>query len=79
MNILTPPRQIAEQFEVHGFDYCIGDGLCMGLAHDDLDSPVYIDYDEDEPNVYYVDGREAYSVEEAIEILAEILEEGNDW
>jgi hypothetical protein len=79
INILPAPRSISEQFEVHGFEYSIGDGLCIGLDHADLDSPVYVDYDEDEPNVYSIEGHDAYSIEEAQAILAEILKQGNNW
>ncbi len=72
---LTPPRMIAEQFEKFGFDYAIGDGLCIGLGHDKLESPVYIDFDEDYPTEYRVEGHYCYSVEEALDILQEISED----
>jgi hypothetical protein len=72
-NILPRPRSISEQFEVHGFSYSIGDGDCIGLDHNDLDHPIYIDWDQDEPDAYYVDGHPALSIEEAQELLADIL------
>lgn len=74
-NTLTPPRQIADQFEVFGFDYDAGDGLCMGLSHEDLDgNTVWIDYDEEDPTYYAIEGHLCYSVEEVHSVLEDILE-----
>ena len=81
VNTLPAPRTISDKFEVFGFEYSIGDGLSIGLENYDidLDSPIYIDYDEDEPNYYLIEGVECYSLEEAIDMLQDIAENPEDF
>lgn len=70
---LPAPRTISEQFEVFGFEYAIGDGHCIGLDHELLDgNAVYVDWDEDEPNYYMIEGHVCYSIEDAVAVLEDI-------
>ena len=74
MKTLIPPRQISEQFEILGFEYGAGDGYCMGLYHEDLDyATVWVDYDEEDPTYYAIEGNLCYSVEEVHAVLEDIL------
>ena len=54
-NQLPAPRSIVEMIEDQtSFSMSIGDGDCIGGEIEGINEPVYIDFDEENPNEYRV-------------------------
>jgi len=55
LNTLPSPRSVAAMFEQGTtFEYNIGDGDSIGGSVQGLDTPVYIDWDSEDPTYYAV-------------------------